>query len=210
MSWQTELLRVAVFAGVGGFIGWVTNVLAIKALFHPREPVRAGGISFQGLLPKRQPELARNLGSIIEGELFSLDEVLKDFQPEDFDPLIREAVHKYRQDLEEAVRPKLEPFGAQFLLNPLLGGFEERAFNILRRQVPEIAEKAIRHLHRKVSVKDLVQAKIEAMDIMRLEDLINRIADREMKLIMRLGGVLGVVMGIAQYAVMQVIGGFLG
>ena len=52
---------------VGAIIGFATNWLAIKMLFHPRKP-RFG---VHGLLPRRQADLAKNIGAIVAEELIT-------------------------------------------------------------------------------------------------------------------------------------------
>ncbi|NLK52516.1 MAG: DUF445 domain-containing protein, partial [Syntrophomonadaceae bacterium] len=46
----------------------MTNVLAIRLLFHPRRPYRLPWTQYeiQGLLPKRRMELARDIGQVVE------------------------------------------------------------------------------------------------------------------------------------------------
>ena len=83
---------------MGGLIGWVTNWLAIKALFHPQQPWKFLFFEFQGLLPKRQKELACNLGKIVEGELISVEELIKKVEPTDIEPIVEEMMKKPRPD----------------------------------------------------------------------------------------------------------------
>lgn len=35
-------------------IGWFTNFLAVKMLFHPHKPIKIGPFTIQGIFPKRQ------------------------------------------------------------------------------------------------------------------------------------------------------------
>ncbi|HMT36432.1 MAG TPA: DUF445 family protein, partial [Chitinophagaceae bacterium] len=60
---------------IAAFIGWFTNWLAIKMLFHPREPINILGYSLQGIFPKRQKQFAEKLGSLVAKELISFDEI---------------------------------------------------------------------------------------------------------------------------------------
>jgi uncharacterized membrane protein YheB (UPF0754 family) len=46
-----------IFPIAGFFIGWITNVLAIAFLFHPRRPI----LGIQGIIPKRKKEIANRL-----------------------------------------------------------------------------------------------------------------------------------------------------
>lgn len=54
---------------LGGLVGFATNWVAIKMLFHPR--VRVFG--FQGVVPARRKELARSVGELLEEHLISGD-----------------------------------------------------------------------------------------------------------------------------------------
>ena len=68
-----ELVFLLPFIAAG--IGWVTNYLAVKMLFHPRKEVRVLGFQIQGVFPKRQTALAEKLGDLVSEELFSIEEV---------------------------------------------------------------------------------------------------------------------------------------
>ena len=56
-------------------IGWITNFLAVKMLFHPKSEVKLLGLRIQGVFTKRQAALAQKLGDIVSEELFSIKEV---------------------------------------------------------------------------------------------------------------------------------------
>ena len=70
MNWWLIIIPV-----ISGFIGWVTNWVAIKMLFHPREPKKILGITFQGIFPKRQVQFAEKLGKVISNELISFGDI---------------------------------------------------------------------------------------------------------------------------------------
>lgn len=58
---------------IGGLVGFATNWIAIKMLFHPR--VRVLGV--QGVVPSRRLELARSIGDTLEEHLISGDRMHK-------------------------------------------------------------------------------------------------------------------------------------
>lgn len=58
---------------IGGLVGFATNWVAIKMLFHPR--VRVLGV--QGVVPSRRLELARSVGETLEEHLISGDRMHK-------------------------------------------------------------------------------------------------------------------------------------
>jgi uncharacterized membrane-anchored protein YjiN (DUF445 family) len=65
---------------VGAFIGFLTNVLAIKMLFRPLKAIRIFGIPLPftpGILPRERHRLADSIGRMVERELLT-PEILKE------------------------------------------------------------------------------------------------------------------------------------
>lgn len=66
---EAQWTQVFFAVSIGGLVGFATNWLAIKMLFHPR--VRILGV--HGVVPKRRRELARSVGITLEEHLISGD-----------------------------------------------------------------------------------------------------------------------------------------
>jgi len=65
---------------VGAFIGYSTNLVAIKMLFRPLRTIRLFGVRLPftpGILPKERHKLAESIGSMVERELLT-SEVLRE------------------------------------------------------------------------------------------------------------------------------------
>ncbi|HNX74193.1 MAG TPA: DUF445 family protein [Candidatus Rifleibacterium sp.] len=197
-------------AFMGGLIGYVTNWLAIKALFHPQKPWKLLFFEFQGLLPKRQKELANNLGKIVEGELISVEELIKKVEPADVEPIVEDMMRNIRNDLEQQIKDYIASFAnkipffnfkADGFVKSVMDKLEKELCSVLKRQVPQMLDSAAEKASEKISVQEIVIEKVCNMDLIKLESLFNRIADREMAMIIWLGGVLGVIVGIGQWAI---------
>lgn len=208
--WQSFILS----AFLGGLIGWVTNWLAIKALFQPQQRYQLLFFEFQGLLPKRQKELAHNLGKIVEGELISVEELIKKVEPADIDPIIDDVMRKNRDEMEQRIKDFISniarkiPFfnlSADTLVKSVMDRIESEVCIVLKKQVPMLLDRAAEKAAEKISVQEIVIEKVCKMDLIKLENLFNRIADKEMTAIIRLGGVLGVLVGIIQWAIQNFV-----
>ncbi|NCB37893.1 MAG: DUF445 family protein [Erysipelotrichia bacterium] len=199
---------------MGGLIGWVTNWLAIRALFYPREPFKLLFFEFQGLLPKRQRELAQNLGKIVEGELLSVEELIKRVEPADVDPIIEDIMRKNRVDIEQRIKEFISsvsnriPFfnlKADTLVKSVMDRIESELCVVMKKQVPLMLDRAAEKAAEKISVQEIVIEKVCRMDLAKLENIFNRIAEREMTMIIRFGGILGVLVGCCQWAIQNFI-----
>lgn len=68
-----NLLKVLILAIIGGIIGYITNIIAIKLIFRPINPIKIPIINKEiiGIIPKRKSEIATNIGEIIQDEFLS-------------------------------------------------------------------------------------------------------------------------------------------
>src|SRR5690606_30583745 len=67
-----------VMPAFGFFIGWVTDWLALKMVFLPREPKRFFGVfTWQGVFQKRRDEVAEDYGDLIAREISSSPHIVE-------------------------------------------------------------------------------------------------------------------------------------
>ena len=63
---------------IGSVIGYCTNYIAVKMLFHPRNEVKICGhkVPFTpGAIPKGKPRLAKSVGSIVANTLLTEEDI---------------------------------------------------------------------------------------------------------------------------------------
>ena len=73
-----EFLKILSGPLVGAVIGYFTNYLAVKMLFHPYREVKIGSITLPftpGIIPKRRGHLAKALGQVVGNELLTGDDL---------------------------------------------------------------------------------------------------------------------------------------
>jgi uncharacterized membrane protein YheB (UPF0754 family) len=181
---------------VGGLIGWITNILAIKLLFRPITPVKIPilNIEILGLIPKRKNEIAANIGEVISNELLSMDDILnqalKGSDGEDFNSYITD---KIKNIINEKLNIIPMPF--RMMASPYID-------EILNKEVPiainEISDDLLLKAKEKVNIQQIVEEKINELDLVQLEDIIIKVAKKELKHIEILGLVLGAIIGLLQ------------
>ncbi len=78
-AWQ--IITTYVFPPlVGAIIGYFTNFLAIKMMFHPYNPIKIGKRTLPftpGIIPKRKPQLAKALSNAVGNNLVTKDDLKK-------------------------------------------------------------------------------------------------------------------------------------
>ncbi|QDV06325.1 hypothetical protein Poly30_18340 [Planctomycetes bacterium Poly30] len=188
---------------VGALIGYVTNRLAVHMIFRPVEPKRFLGMTFQGLVPRRQADLAKSIGGVVGDHLVRPEDLRGALDQVDLEGVVDRA-------LDKGLGAKL----AELRKLPLVGSFltDERVNELRRHAVQgivknkdDIADALQQGLEKGVNVHALVEAKVKAFPVTRMEELILQVASRELKSIEILGGVLGGIVGLVQAGLLALL-----
>ena len=181
---------------IGGLIGLTTNWLAVKMIFRPVKPRRLLFFKLHGLVARRQAELAKAIGRVVGNHLVEQKDVLKSLNKLDFGGILGKV-------LDRGLGPKIQELRSL----PLIGGFltEERIADIkqsitdsIMKHREDVLDEVEKGLSKGLDVPALVEKKVAAFEILKLERLILEVANRELRSIVVLGGVLGVFIGLAQ------------
>ena len=190
---------------IAALIGWVTNFIAIKMLFRPRKPRNLLGLRLVGLIPKRQSELAIKIGQAIERDLLSHRDVQAAMQS----PEVEQEIKNLIQDQVDIFLNKTIgriPMVSMVLQGSLALQIKELLVQQLHSATPAMIDGLVSKLEHKLNFQQIVQQKIEAFDLAKLEEIIYHISAKELKTIELLGGVLGFVVGLAQVAFILLTG----
>jgi len=199
---MNSLVVVVLLALVGGVIGWVTNILAIKLMFRPINPIKIPIINFEivGLIPKRKNEIAKNIGEVVAKELLSIDDIINSAITEDDKIIFSQLV---KNKIRKLVAEKMD-----FIPAPFRMMVQAPVDNIIEQEVDgalkEIEGEVIDHIKNRVDIEKLVAEKINELDLQELERIIVSVAKKELKHIEVLGFILGAAIGIVQGIVVMV------
>lgn len=185
---------------VGALIGWGTNWLALKMLFRPIEPIRIGPWSVQGVIPKRQDALARNLGDMVERELVSHHDFAAALSRPEMLDAFRPIVEAEARRFAEERLPGLHPMVSMFLTQGMKDKVAQMLAAELESMVPRFAGGAGNALEQIVSVRHMVREKVQAMSPKTMEDMLFSILAKEFGFIEWSGAVLGGLVGLSQSA----------
>ncbi|MCC0646024.1 MULTISPECIES: DUF445 domain-containing protein [unclassified Clostridioides] len=191
-----NLIRILILAVIGGFIGYVTNVVAIRLIFRPIVPIKIPVLNIEivGLIPKRRAEIAANVGEIIQNEFLSMDEILANIiTDEDKEEVVRYIKARVKIIIHEKV--SFIPSSIKNMIQDYLGDIIESE---VKQSIDELSKNIINKANERIDIQKMVEDKINELDLYELEEIIIRIAKNELKHIEILGLVLGFLIGIVQ------------
>jgi uncharacterized membrane protein YheB (UPF0754 family) len=176
---------------VAPLLGWVTNYLAVRMLFRPHAPPKFKFLSWmQGVIPSRRDVLAEKIGSTIEEQLITRDDMHEIVRKMD----VKRAIEGTVGDIIDRELDKLMipiPLSWNMVIRrKILKKIELDVYRITEDTIPELLEK--------VDIGEIVKNRINQFSNEDIEQIVTNVADKELKHIVWLGGFIGLVVGILQ------------
>ena len=190
--WQLLLILIS------GFIGWITNWIAIKMLFHPRKPLRILGITIQGIFPKNQTQFAQKLGKLVSGEFLSFSDIEKKIsEPGNIQkmmPLIEAHIDTFLKERLSEQLPMISMFIGDKTITRLKSTFMQEIESLL----PPVMRSYAGQLKDDLDLEAIITQKVAHFSSDRLEELLYQIMAKEFRFVEWVGAVIGLLIGLIQ------------
>ena len=183
---------------ISAFIGWFTNWIAIKMLFHPREPRKVLGLTLHGIFPKRQQQFAEKLGKLVSDELLSYGDIEQKITSAEN---LKKLMPVIDEHIDEFLRTKIKsefPFISMFIGNKTINRFKETISKELETLFPELMKNYMNNLQHQLDLEKIVVEKVSSFSTDKLESILYQIMSKEFRFVEIIGGVLGFVIGLVQ------------
>lgn len=186
---------------ISAFIGWFTNWIAIKMLFHPREPKVVLGMRFHGIFPKRQQQFAEKLGRLVSQELLSFDDIRQKITNPDNVKAIMPAIEAH---IDEFLRHKLAksmPMISMFIGEKTITELKAIFLTEMELMFPDVMNNYVGNLQQQLDLEKIVTEKVAGFSSDKLEQILLSIMSKEFRFVEIIGGVLGLLIGILQVVI---------
>lgn len=193
---MNNIIRILILAVIGGLIGYITNVIAIKLIFRPINPIKIPILNIEiiGMIPKRKTEIATNIAKVVEEQFISIDEITDNIITEQDKRHIIDYI-KVRVKLILSEKMTLIPSTIRNLVQNYVSEIIE---DEIREGIDELSEEMIIKTKNRINIKEIIENKINELDLYELETIILQIVKNELRHIEVLGLILGFFIGIVQ------------
>lgn len=192
------LWRILFSALIGATIGYVTNDIAIRLLFRPMRPKKVLGMTLQGLIPRRQAEIAASLGTImsehiLDGQALAGKLMDKNTMEEAESILERTVCRKVSEKMSSLVPGRIREAVARRVA--------KTAVREARSAVAEMAPSTMGWITNRLDVERMVEESVNELSAQKLEEVLLTLARKEVRAIKVLGGLIGLAIGLLQSVV---------
>ncbi|HEY4108207.1 DUF445 domain-containing protein [Puia sp.] len=183
---------------ISAFIHWLTIWMALKLLFHPRQPKKILGFTLHGVFPKRQQQIAESLGRIVGQELFSFGDIEQTITHPDN---VRRILPLAEEHIDNFLRVKLKeqmPMISMFIGDKTIGQLKTVFMKELEDLFPVIMKNYVANLRHDLDLERIVVQKIASFSADRLENMLNEFLTKEFRFVEIIGAALGFLIGLLQ------------
>ncbi len=188
---------------ISAFIGWVTNWVAIKMLFHPRKPKKVLGITFHGIFPKRQQQFAEKLGRLVSAEFLSFDDIEEKISnPEN----LKKIMPMIENHIDDFLRNRLStemPVISMFIGDKTISKLKESFMKEIEILFPQVMKQYAANLKDELDLEQIVIQKVSGFSSDKLEEVLLQIMSKEFRFVEIIGAVIGFIIGVVQVVITQ-------
>lgn len=186
---------------VSAFIGWFTNLVAIKMMFYPTEFVGIRPfLGWQGIVPANARRLAKMSTRLILTKLLSLEELFAPFKGEAFAKNLAPVVEEITQQVIDEVATKRAPMmwqnAGEFMQNQVRDKIREEVRGVAIKIVDDFSKDITEILDLEKVVVEAIEEDKRLMSLMFLQ-----VGSAEFKFIEVSGAYFGFLFGIPQMLV---------
>ena len=154
------VIRLLIMILIGGFIGWITNKVAIKLLFRPINPIKILFFKFQGVFPKRKDEMAISLADTIENELLSKEVI--------FDKILnKDNLDEIKTNLKKTLKSKITEI-IPSMVKMFMPDVDKMVESFIEKDGDKLFDEMIDEFQKtgleKLNIREIVKERIDELD----------------------------------------------
>ncbi|MBK8951453.1 MAG: DUF445 family protein [Chitinophagaceae bacterium] len=188
---------------ISAFIGWITNWIAIKMLFHPREPKIFLGITIQGIFPKRQKQFAEKLGKLVSDEFLSFNDIEEKISNPDNLKKIMPMIEKHIDDFLRFRLSDEMPVISMFIGDKTIIKIKGALMEEIETLFPIVMKQYTGNLKSELDLEHIVITKVAGFSSDKLEEILYQIMSKEFRFVEIIGAVIGFIIGVLQIIITQ-------
>ena len=199
MNWWLLVLPL-----IAALLGWCFVYLALRLLFHPQHPKKLLGFSLQGVIPKRQLGISKQLGALA-ASLISMQEIAEKITHPDN---VKKMMPQAEEHIDHFLRVKLVksmPMVGMFVGDKTINSLKSVFMAELEELFPAIMKNYMGQLQEDFNIEKLVADRLSALSPALIEKAFLEATRKERLIAGGLGAIAGFTTGLIQLLILQFV-----
>lgn len=199
ISSNKDWLGVLLMPLTYGFVGWFTNLVALRMTFYPLAFVGIPPyLGWQGIVPRKASGLALKSVNMLSEKLIRIDEFFTRLKPQILEKQFLPIVEKNIPDISEHMVESLDSHLKHFISPQTLQQMEDKAHQESIAKVKEITEHLSQDIKKVFNFKSLVLRSLTGKNVKLIVDIFQEVGQNEFRFILKSGWHFGALLGTVQ------------
>ncbi len=192
-----EYLPYIAIPFISGFVGWGTNVLALKMTFYPIDYIGIRPFGWQGIVPSKAKKMATISVDLMADKLINIKELFDRLDSSKISELMEPGMNRLTKKIVNEIIESQVPLLKRTIPNK----YKQKIYAKINEEIPDIISRLMTDI--KEEIRELLDLKALAVSVLiNDKKLINKIflevGSKEFKFIEKSGFYFGFLFGIIQ------------
>lgn len=202
-NWLILLIAIPTVTGV---IGWITNLAAVKMIFHPAKFLGVGPLGWQGILYKQGHKFATGVADMVSENLITPEELAARFSAKDLEEILAKHMDP---EVMGTCSEVADTICGEGTWDKVPDNVRQMIVSQVKLQTRKISGEVFESVQGQSSdvldIHAIVYKQLSGENVERLARLTKRIGKQEFKFIEYYGGIFGFLIGLGQVAAWQLM-----
>ena len=197
-GWEAGNMQWLILVFFGLLVGLATNMIALKIIFYPLNPINLGFYKLQGLFIKRQHEVARVYADIVAENILNMNNIFDTLVRGDNRDKLKEVIrHHIDQAVDEAVGSSRKLFEFMAGKNKITIAKNIATYRFME-ELPISIRQIFDYAQHALDVSNTLTDKMRGLTPAEFEGFLHPVFEEDEWKLILVGGILGAIAGAMQ------------
>ena len=191
-----------VLPAFGLLVGWMTNWVALKMIFLPKEPTNFGPVTVQGLFLKRQRAVARDYGNLVADEILTPSNILEAILKGPFSDNLFNMIEKEVKKVVDETAGLAKPFLKFSIGGDNYQSIKESAVDQIMEHMPDTLGMITEYAEDAMNIRQTLISRLQELPPDDFENMLRPAFQEDEWMLIAVGAALGMAVGFFQLFVL--------
>jgi uncharacterized membrane protein YheB (UPF0754 family) len=213
MQWIQELIQnhpdLVKFISIPvtcAFVGWITNYIAVKMIFHPAEFWGIGKLGWKGIIPNHAVKMSSLIAKILTERLVKPHELFQRVDPNEISHQIQDLIDLKAKEIIKDIIATENPLLWSLLSDDIKKSLEDEVRKEIPKQIIEVYKSFGLELDNVLEFDEIIKSSLSGHKTSILIEMFQRCGGPEFQFIIVSGIYFGFLIGLIQLAFINILG----
>ncbi|MCH8497691.1 MAG: DUF445 family protein [Marinobacter sp.] len=186
----------------GLLVGYATNWIALKLIFDPKEPMKVGPVTFQGLFMKRQEQVAADYGKLVASTILTPANIIEGILKGSHSDKLFAMIGRHVQKAVDGQTSYAKPFVTFMVGTRTYREMKQAAVDQVVKQLPDTLKHIERYANDALDLERTLSTRLQGLGPTEFEGMLRPAFEQDEWMLICVGAVLGMMVGFFQLLVM--------